>query len=313
MRLAVVVMAVGCGGGSSPPTVFDPAAVWGGNLVAHDGRVYTTTFNESCGSVDDSDHAVWSFPIAGGDPSVVFCGGSHQLFGFGMAVGGGRVFWSGDGDGASAIWSAPIEGGERALVAELSSAPESGVATDDQFVYAAGEFEIVRAPLAGGDAEVIFQRSIGAPIGWFDIVGDQIVAIIASISHASDVLAMATDGSASTPLDTLPDLQNGQFCFDDEALFVVRSDDVVRIPRDGSASTVFATQLAGPKGCAVLDGEVYTSLGGLDNSTTKQIVRLRPGGIDVLAEVDSTIVFMLVIDGRVLHYAGLGAFGRIDL
>ncbi|MBA2540208.1 MAG: hypothetical protein H0V17_11275 [Deltaproteobacteria bacterium] len=327
MRIALVVLVLGCGGGEFPSPVFDPKQNWGGNLAVHEGRVYTTTINESCGGIDPGfDHAVWSVSAAAEDgragpanrdEQLIFCGANHQLFGFGMTVADGRVFWSGDGDdGVGAIYAAPIEGGERELMGSFNTgtAANAGLATDGEHVYAATFDEILRVPLAGGGPETVFEQ-ITFEAGWFDVIDGAVFANTwGGGSTPTEVMKMNLDGSARVVLDVLPDLQPAQFCDDAEALYFTRSDSVVRVPKDGTESTVFAFGLATPRGCAVLDGDVYTSLGGIEADTLKQIVRLRPGNVvEVVAEVEGTVVFLIEIADRVLHYAGLGAFGRLEL
>ena len=86
--------------------------------------------------------------------------------------------------------------------------------------------------------------------------------------------------------------------------------DILRVGFDGSQlSFVSPTP---PIGCAVRDGEIYTSL-----VDTKQIVKLMFGGdFQVIATFESMFpspVFQMIIDGNVLHYVGLGTFGRVAL
>ncbi len=303
---------IGCGGGSQPELVFDPTAVWGLNLAVGGGRVYTTTTGESCGSLDASDHAVWSFPNGGDAAELVFCGGSGQFFGSGMATDGDRVLWPTHGSGGveAAIYAAPIAGGDRELFATMPDGAK-GIATDGEFVYAATSTEIVRVPLAGGPPTVMFAPD-GGGITWFDVVGDTLVATVLANS-GSEVVTLGLDGSSPTTLATLVDSAIGQFCFDAVTIFVITAGtDVVQVPRDGSPTTLVATGLEGARGCAVQGGIVYTSLGGLDTRTTKQIVRLGPERT-VIGEVEAVFIGMIAIQDDVLHYAGSGGFGRIAL
>jgi hypothetical protein len=303
VRAALLVLVCGCGDNELPAIVFDSEHVLGSNLAVHDGRVYTTTLGEDCGGIDPGfDHAVWSLSAAGGDPQLILCGMNHEGFGFGMTVADGRVFWSSNGG----LYAAPIRGGPRELVANGTG--ENNVAANGEHVYAVLEEEILRLPLGGGAPEVVFER-ITFAVGWFDVLDDSVFA-----SAGNEVYKMNLDGSGLAVIATLPTPGSPRFCHDADAIYLVRDNHVARVRRDGMGTTVFASGLAEPSGCAVLDGDVYTSLGGIDASTKKQIVRLRPGNvIDVLAEVDGVVVFTIVIVDRVLHYAGLGAFGRVDL
>jgi hypothetical protein len=111
---AAVIGLAACGDNLPPPepVILFQGNVWGGNLAVADGRVYFTAFTYGA----EEDQAVLSVPAGGGAVTRLWHGAPHMIFGNGMAVAGGDVFWSQEADPTNAVYRAPVGGGERGYV-----------------------------------------------------------------------------------------------------------------------------------------------------------------------------------------------------
>jgi hypothetical protein len=202
--------------------------VWGGNLAVADGEVYFTTFNDG---PTGTQHAVRAVPTTGGDVRVVWQGDSG-LFGYGMAVHGGRVAWSGDFDPmGEAFFSAPAAGGDRTLLGQFNSAfvASGGVTADDNWTCAANETEILCAPAAGGAAIPVYAQSQGP--GWIALRNGTLY-----FTTDSALQAVAPSGGAPRTIAALPS-GSKRFDLDDTTAWVLSGSSLVVVPLDGSPTT----------------------------------------------------------------------------
>ena len=156
--LAALIAGAGCGDAGREGAPLYEGDVWGGNLAVADGRVYFTTFGHGAAH----DHAVWSVPAGGGEPTLIWHGAPDRLFGYGMAVHDGDVFWSQDDAGAPAVFSAPIGGGARAALGSFTEtqAPAANVTVDDDWIFAGSAHQILRIPRRGGPAVIVYTGDV---------------------------------------------------------------------------------------------------------------------------------------------------------
>lgn len=241
---------------SMMPTLLYEGDVWGGNVAVADGMVYFTTYG------DLGLHAVLGVPTCGGEPSVVWSEENTGLFGKGMAVDGGEVFWSQavvDGGGdlvGAAVFRSPTMGGARMLVGPFSGpeAPYSGIRLVGDTVYAASFLEVVSVPRGGGEVTVVYDGAVE----WGTVVQDGRLYL----TSADRLLALTLPAGAPQQLAQLPAPASGSFDVDETHAYVATGDTLWKIPLTGGTPTALAQGTAMTHAVAGPD-EVYSVADGM--------------------------------------------------
>lgn len=290
MRIACVVVLAACTGGGESQAELFRGDVWGGNIAASDGMAYWTTYNE--GGEVPNEIGLYAAPLDGSAGAVrLSVGNSHGIPGFGMAVAGGRVFWSGAlGNGASGagVFGDSITSGDRTQVAQFSTgeAPR-GVAVDSQFVYASGS-ELIRIPLAGGA-----QETIGSPVHWLAHVDDELIL------ERDGVISRRTSATGDEQVLTTVAGVTGNLVIDGNTIYVPATAAIIKIARDtGMTSTL---EVGGMVSEIAVAGDVVFAFRQIE---TSEIVRLpASGGPTELVVADPGALGSMVIADRDLLYA----------
>lgn len=288
---------------SMTPTLLYEGNVWTGNVAVADGMVYFTTYDE----VDL--HSVLRVPTCGGEPSVVWSEANTGLFGQGMAVDGGEVFWSQavkDGGGVlvgAAVFRAPITGGARTLVGSFSSpwAPYSGLRVVGDTVYAASLVEVVSVPRGGGDATVVYDGAVQ----WGTVVKDGRLYL----TGEDRLLALTLPAGAPQELAQLPAPVAGAFDVDETHAYVAAGDDLWKIPLAGGPPTSLAKATA--MGYAVAGPEDVYAFANGDSGRVVLRVPKAGGAAETLAEVGPAGA--MTLDGADLYVATFPGVLRIPV
>jgi hypothetical protein len=218
---AVVVVAAACGDNLPGPAdghLFE-GKVWGGNLAVADGWVYFTTYGER----DGKQHALWRVSRDGGAAEPIWVG-PRGIFGYGLAIGEGHLFWSEAVDEqltAAGVFEVSASGGNETQLATFSTmnAPYAGVSFDAGHVYAANEDEVLDIP-AGGTASTAYAGSVS----WMVHRGGHLYVLAGNMLLA-DGAPIAMIGSPE-----------GQFDVDDHAAYIGDGESLRRIPLDATTT-----------------------------------------------------------------------------
>jgi len=243
----------GADGGAPPActvTTLYEGPVWGATFGLADGVVLFGTYD--LGSATHG-HTISTVAIDGGAVTEAWRGPSGML-GTGIAVGGGKAFWSGEidwGGGVSGVFSAPLAGGSRTLLGELPGLDLAigGVALDADTVDAASETEIVAMPAAGGGpvTSVLTASAIRRMV-----VRDRVLYYLASGGLFRRPLATVGDENLAPAADS--------FEVDARAVYFTTGGTLVEMPLDGSASRTLVEGLATPGAIAVGPDAVYVTV-----------------------------------------------------
>jgi hypothetical protein len=329
---AAVAAAGGCSsgaGGGFDPTVAPAASspspvcgvatvvaqpmIWGLQLVVDGGQVYYTAYGAGA---DGHAHQLWSAPVGGGEPSLVWQGPSGIL-GSGLRVVDGRAFFSGQLAWDSAdegVMSVPLAGGAARVDAHFPTAcaAYSGVAADDANVYAAangcanGAGAIVAVPRGGGASRTLWSGD-GAYVGAAAIAaGGGAVYFLLDDDDDGDGDAMKLDASGhATPLAIGTSREATALAADATGAWVTAGDALVHVPADGTPPVTLATHLAHPSLVAVDASGAYVVTGTLDDGPVGAVVRVPrdPGGAPQVLASQQPAIFALALDEGAVYWA----------
>jgi hypothetical protein len=329
---ALALGALGCssgaGGGFDPSTAPVPAApqpvcgvatvvaqaqIWGLELGVDGAQVYYTAYGAGA---TGHDHQLWSAPVGGGEPTLVWQGPSGIL-GAGLRVVDGRAFFSGQiawGAGDEGVMSVPLAGGAARVEARFPTgcAAYGGVAADDAFVYAAsngcsgGAGAIVAIPRASGAPRTLWKGD-GPYAGVSGIaVGAGNLYFLYDDDADGDGAAMRLDASGhATPLALGVPHEATALAADATGAWVAAGDDVVLVPADGTAPTTLASHLVHPSLVAVDASGVYVATGTLDDGPVGSVVRVpRDGhGAPRVLATGQPAIFSLALDAEAVYWA----------
>jgi|SRR5579859_4276419 len=318
----------GAGGGFDPstaPPAAAPAALcgvagvvaqpmlWGLELTVDGGQVYYTAYGAGA---DGHDHQLWSAPVGGGEPTLVWQGPSGIL-GSGLRIVDGRAFFSGQlawGTADEGVLSVPLAGGAARVEAHFPTgcAAYGGVAADDAYVYAAangcaeGAGAIVAVPRAGGAARTLWTGD-GPWAGAAAIAaGGGTLYFLQDDDDDGDGAAMKLDASGhATPLSLTTSHEATALAADATGAWVTAGDTLVHVPADGSAPVTLATHLAHPSLVAVDPSGAYVVTGTLDDGAVGTVVLVPrdPGGTPQVLAAGQPAIFALALDGDAVYWA----------
>lgn len=299
--VGIALCACACGDNQE----FDASRVWGGNLAIDGNVLFTTTYDVG----PDKVHAVWAIPLHPGEAlqineaRQIFKGHPGWIFGNGMAVVGGNVYWSSDGESAASVFRVAIDGASQVEhVTDFSShhAPYGGLRVDDSSVYAMSN-EVISAPLAGGSATRVYGAA-----DWFTIRNNDILLGVGD----NTLRVSKTDGTLSTqPTNCGP-------AFDENYFYCVRSANqgsrLLRMGIDDGQTVALASfsQEIITNPC-VANGWVYfnraADAGGM---VTISRVSIGGGPVESLGQLPFHAIF--ASSGAAVYYSSHGAVGRVD-
>ena len=240
-RCSLALVVAAC---SSDPVTWDcggsvdvlyRGTVWGENLAVGDGRVYFSWYENAAGD----HHAIESVSTTcGAAETTSWLGGEQDLFGKGMAVHGGSVFWSEAVTefGDVAIWAAPATAN--------SHNPRVQLATFDNIVpfvdggdalYALGiSLMFVRIPYDGSAISTLV-APLDPNLLW-------LTAADSKLYYAYNGTVVALDLASGTQTSfAVAQYSGGQFDVDATNLYVPIHDGVAIVPLDGSPQTILVT------------------------------------------------------------------------
>ena len=286
--LGALLLCAGCGDNLTPYQVLYVGNVWGGNLAVDDGRVYFTTFYHG----PEEDQAVWSVPADGGEPTLLWHGAPGMIFGFGMAVDDGDLFWSQQDTPTNAVFSVSIEGGDRAEVGRFTTtqAPYAGVDVEDDWIFAGSHDQIVRIPRDGGGAVPVFE----GPVGWIDREGGPLYFISGETLQRLDPVTGAAElvANISAP---------GDFALAGDVAYIAGGDAVWTVPLDGGDPTQLVAGLERPGVVAIGKDAVFVTAEDDGGVTVLQIPLV--GGEPRTLFRTRIIAPSMVVDGDQLYLA----------
>ncbi len=266
-----------CGGGECSGSKCQPfglSTIECHSVVPDDAGnfVYVTRYR----GPGSADGGVYKVDLATGDSTGLALGYAGAAW---LVLAGGAVFWTteltGSNDPPQAVWRLDLESSGATPTRVYPNAGDTtsrrpfGLSVDDSFVYFADkDGAIGRAPVAGGDSELLYTNLPGTPLN-LDVLGQWIYYTELNPTPTPDAVRrvpLVPTSPPDPPEDVLPDLEG--------AWGVIARD--LPAPEGGTRPNVF-TSVAG--GAVIATGKATT--GFTTTTVSNQTGGSAPAGADI--------------------------------
>jgi hypothetical protein len=308
----------GAGAPSAPPslcgtsTVASLPTMWGLQLAIAGRQVYYTGYGAG---PDGHEHQLWSAPVGGGEPSLIWQGPSGIL-GNGLLVADGQAYLSSElvwGSGAEGVRSVPLAGGPASPRGQFGTACAAygGMVIDDANVYAGsngcslGPGQILAVPRAGGATTTLWAGDVsGVGAAALALHGTDLYFLVDEDGDGDGNLMMLTAGAAAQPVATGIAHEAHGLATDGDGVYLSTGDTLYMLPYDGSHPVTLASQLHHPDLVAVDASGVYVVEGNFARGDTATVLRVpHDGGTPAVLASGQPAIFALALDDSAVYWA----------